>query len=264
MFFAGFIYSIVGLFLSYIVFKESAGLLTVFLIVLAALPMLYATITQEEELDMKSDNEQTLLKEHGKVILFLSFLFLGITVALALAYVFLPEHIVSVVFNAQQNAILNVNKNIQGSFQNFDLFMRIFLNNLKVLFFCIVFSLLYGTGSLFILAWNASVVSAAMGNLFKLELSKAAALVGLPSVSTYFSAATFSFFRYMTHGFLEMVAYFAAGLAGGIISIALIKHDLKNDKVLLDALDLIVVSLAILVVAAIVEVYITPLFFMNG
>jgi len=58
-----------------------------------------------------------------------------------------------------------------------------------------------------------------------------------------------------------MAAYFVAGLAGGIISIALIKHNFKEDKVFIDALDLILISLGILVVAGFVEVFVTPLFF---
>ncbi len=65
----------------------------------------------------------------------------------------------------------------------------------------------------------------------------------------------------MTHGLLEIAAYFVAGLAGGIISIALIKHNLENDKVLVDALDLVLLSLGILLIAGLVEVYVTPLFF---
>ncbi len=259
MFVAGFIYSIAGLILSYFVFKEGAGLLTVFLIVLAAVPLLYTTITNEEELDLKLDTEIGLLKEHGKVLVFLIFLFLGIMAALSLAYIMLPNEVVNVVFGIQQQAILNVNNNIQGKIASFDLFTRIFSNNLKVLFFCIVFSFLYGTGALFILTWNASVVAAAMGNFFKIELGKAASVAGMSSISAYFAAASLSFFRYMTHGLLEMASYFVAGLAGGIISIALIKHNLKEDKVLIDALDLILLSLGILVIAGLVEVYITPL-----
>lgn len=258
MFIAGFVYSIVGLMLSYLVFKESAGLLTVFLIVLATVPLLYTTIKNEEELDLGSDKEFTLLKEHTKVLVFLIFMFLGIALALALAYILLPNNIVNVTFGIQQQAISNVNSNVQGKLTHFDLFTRIFANNLKVLFFCIVFSFLYGTGAVFILTWNASVVATAMGNLFKTELAKAASLVGLPGIAAYFSAASFSFFRYMTHGILEMAAYFVAGLAGGIISIALIKHNLKEDKVLIDALDLILLSLGLLLVAGLVEVYVTP------
>src|SRR3989338_8474183 len=180
MFFAGFIYSLIGLFLSYLVFKESAGLLTVFLIVLATLPLLYTTITNEEELDLKYDQEIVLLKEHTKVLVFLMFLFFGITVALALAYIVLPSEIVGSVFSVQHEAIGKVNSHIQGGAVKLTLFSKIFLNNLKVLFFCIIFSFLYGTGAIFILTWNASVVATAMGNLIKTEIGTLASVVGAP------------------------------------------------------------------------------------
>ncbi len=261
MFIAGFVYSLVGLSLSYLVFKEAASLLMVFLIVLGALPMLYTTIKNEEELDLKYDKESKLLKEHTKVLVFLIFLFLGISVALAIAYIFLPAEMVGSVFNLQEQAIINVNNNVQGNMTHFGLLTKVFVNNIKVLFFCIIFSFLYGTGAIFILTWNASVVAAAMGNLFKTEIGQVASSVGLVSISSYFSAASISFFRYMIHGVLEMASYFVAGLAGGIISIALIKHNFKSDKVLIDALDLILISIGILFIAGVVEVYVTPLFF---
>ncbi|MBT3814037.1 stage II sporulation protein M [Candidatus Woesearchaeota archaeon] len=261
MFIAGFVYALVGLTLSYLVFREVSGLLTVFLIVMATLPMLYTTIKNEEEIDLKYDTEWKLLKEHAKVLIFLVFLFLGITSALALAYVFLPSETSTVIFSLQEKAIVNTNNNVQGGITHFGLLTKIFLNNLKVLFFCITFSFLYGTGAIFILTWNASVVATAMGNFFKMELAKGASLIGLPAISSYFSAASFSFLRYMTHGILEMASYFVAGLAGGIISIALIKHNLKEDRVLMDALDMILISVGILIVAALVEVYVTPLMF---
>jgi len=198
-------------------------------------------------------------------LFFLMFLFLGITLALTIAYVFLPNSMINSVFNIQQQAILNVNKNIQatltGNVIKFDLFLSILINNLKVLFFCLIFSLLYGTGAMFILAWNASVIATAMGNLIKTQLMQTATSVGILSISHYFGAVTFSFIRYMTHGLLEIAAYFVAGMAGGIISIALIKHDLKKDRVLIDSLDLILISIGLILVAGIVEVYITPIFY---
>ncbi len=261
MFIAGAFYSIIGLLLSYFVFREVAGILTVFLIVFATLPMLYTTIKNEEELDLKNTTEWVLLKEHTKVLVFLMFLFLGVTIALAMAYVFLPTDMVDTVFTLQKNAIVSVNNNVQGGAVQFTYFIRIFINNLKVLFFCIIFSLLYGTGSIFILTWNASVIATAMGNLIKTELAQTATLVGLPSIASYFSAATFGFLRYMTHGLLEIAAYFVAGLAGGIISIALIKHNLKEPQVLIDSLDLIFISLGLLLIGAVVEVYVTPALF---
>lgn len=261
MFFAGFLYAIIGLSLSYLVFREVSGILMVFLIVIAALPLVYTTIKNEEELDLDYSSEFGLLKEHAKVIAFLLFLFLGVTAALVLSYVFLPQATVSTVFSLQEKAIINVNNYVQGNVTKLDIFVRIFANNLKVLFFCLLFSLLYGTGSVFILTWNASVIATAMGSLLKSELAKTASLVGFNSLSSYFGATTFSFFRYMSHGILEIIAYFVIGLAGGIISIAIIKKDLDNDQVVTDSLDLILISLGFLLVAGIVEVYVTPLFF---
>jgi len=261
MFFAGFLYSIVGLFLSYLVFKEVAGLLMVFLIVIAALPLVYTTIKNEEELDLKYDREIRLLKEHTKVIIFLLFLFFGITAALVLSYVVLPQEVTHTIFNLQEKAIVNVNNYVQGNITKLDVFIKIFTNNLKVLFFCLLFSLLYGTGAIFILTWNASVIAAAIGSLIKTEIGKTASLIGFNSISSYFGAATFSFFRYMSHGILEITAYFIMGLAGSIMSIAIIKKNFDNDNVVTDVLDLILLSLGFLLVAGVVEVYVTPIFF---
>ncbi len=269
LFVVGFFNTIIALILSYIVFKDAAGLLSVFLIVMSTLPLFYVTIKREEELDFKYP-ESRLLKEHGKVLIFFLFLFFGIMTAMVLAYVFLPQQMVNSVFNLQQAAITNVNNVIQtgpnsaavtGDITSIGLFLRILMNNFKVLFFCVIFSFLYGAGSIFILTWNASVIASAIGNLIKTEVGKAVSLIGFTSAATYFSAAAFSVFRYMTHGIFEIAAYFIAGLAGGIISIAFVRQNLKEPRVYLDVLDLVLISVGILVVGGIVEVYITPLLF---
>lgn len=266
MFFVGCLYSFIGLALSYFVFREISGILMVFLIVFAALPLVYTTFKDEEELDVEFHQELPLLREHGKVILFLLFFFLGTVVALSAAYIFLPSETTHTIFRLQEEAITNVNQYVQGSITGnavakFYLFSKITLNNLKVLFFCVIFSLLYGTGAIFILTWNASVIAAAMGNLIKVEFGKAAAIIGIPSLASYFSAVSFGFFRYMTHGVFEILAYFIAGLAGGILSMALINHNWDNEQVLIDTIDLLLISLGFLVVAGFIEVYITPAIF---
>ena len=97
------------------------------------------------------------------------------------------------------------------------------------------------------------MIATAMGNVVKLSIEK-----GL------FISILYAIGRYMTHGVFEIAAYFVAGLAGGIISIAIIKHDFGSDKfihVLTDSIDLIVLSLVMLVVGAIIEVYVTPVLF---
>jgi len=265
MFVAGFAYSFVGVGLAHLVFSEVSDLLMVFLIVLATLPTLYVTIRNEQELELKYEKESSLLKEHTKVIVFLIFLFLGITTALTLIYIVAPEPFVTSTFGLQNDAINNVNQvvhgQVTGSVAKGTILSRIFLNNVKVLFFCLVFSFIYGSGAIFILTWNASVIAAAIGSLFKSELAKTAAVVGSSTTAGYVGSATFSFFRFMTHGILEIAAYFIAGLAGGIISIAIIKHRLKENKVIIDSLDLVLISIALLFAAAIIEVYVTPALF---
>ena len=261
MFIAGFFYSLVALFLSYLVFREVSGLLMIFLIIMSVLPVLYTTIKEEEEIDMRYHREWDMLKEHSRALIFLLALFMGITMALSLCYVFLPSGMTEVIFNLQNKAIYDINVNILGHVTSFGLFQKILFNNLKVMFFCLAFAFLYGAGAIFILTWNASVISAAIGNLIKTELAKASSVIGLNSAASYFSVTAFSFMRYMTHGIFEIAAYFIAGLAGSIISVAVIKKDLDNDKVIFDATELIILSLAILIIAAVIEVFLTPRFF---
>ena len=91
-------------------------------------------------------------------------------------------------------------------------FVSILENNLLVMIFTLIFSLLFGAGAIFILAWNASVISASIGIFTK--YSRVDIPLGLA--------------RYMIHGFPEIAAYFVAALAGGIFGIGVARHGIKN------------------------------------
>ncbi len=70
--------------------------------------------------------------------------------------------------------------------------------------------------------------------------------------------------KYITHGVFEIVAYFVAALAGGILSIAVIRHEWKTPefkKIILDSIDIIAISVLLIAIAAVVEVFVTPLLF---
>ena len=155
-----------------------------------------------------------------------------------------------------QNTISSINSKISGNLLiNSNILIKIFINNLKVMLFCLFFSLFFGAGAIFILTWNASVIGAAMGTF---------ANEGIKSLGTHFISLPLSLFRYMIHGVFEISAYFMAALAGGIISVAIINNDLKGeykDKILKDSLDLIIMATAFIIIGGIVEVFITPLFF---
>jgi len=128
----------------------------------------------------------------------------------------------------------------------------ILMNNLRVTGLCVLFSFLFGAGAIFILTWNASVIGVAISNVIKKVLLSLS-----PGLGSWLHAVNIGFSTYVFHGTLELLAYFVAALGGGIISVGVIRHDVNSKafkNALLDSIDLIVLSLVILVIAAFVEV----------
>tara|TARA_Y100000310_G_scaffold260603_1_gene269597 strand:- start:3510 stop:4361 length:852 start_codon:yes stop_codon:yes gene_type:complete len=265
VFLLGFLYSSIAVFLSLWIFERYASLVLVFLTVISTIPVIYGVIRAEEKKDLIIEKESKLLKEHGKALLFFIILFLGITLSLTIWYVFLPTDVSSRLFEIQQQTILDINNQITGNISmQANLFVKIFLNNMKVMTFAILFAFIYGFGAMFILTWNASVISVAIGNFIRSNLSSVANTMGFVSIGSYFQIFSLGILRYMTHGIFEILAYFTAGLAGGIISVAVIRHDFRTKKfehIVLDSADLLIISIFILVLAAFIEVFVTPYLF---
>jgi len=267
MFFVGLFYATISLLLVTYVFrgddilKEGSGLLLVIFTVLCCLPFIYYLIKLEEGKDLEIDDSGRLIKEHTKAIHAMMWLFLGFVVAFAVWYVVLPD-VAGQNFNFQIRTFCAINNPANYDFciesygaskltagaTSSRVFLSIFSNNISVLIFTIVFSLIFGAGAIFILVWNASVIAAAMGIFVKGSIAQ------LPM----------ALFRYLIHGIPEIAAYFVGALAGGIVSVALIRKDLVGERkwlILQDAVLLTIIAVVILIVAAIMEVYLTPLFF---
>ncbi|MEK6839746.1 MAG: stage II sporulation protein M, partial [Nanoarchaeota archaeon] len=123
-----------------------------------------------------------------------------------------------------------------------------------------LFSFFFGAGAIFILAWNAALIAVALGSFIH------DALATTPNAGLWYILGTvsYAFFGYMAHSIFEISAYFIAALAGGIISVAVIKHDLfhKNfQRIVQDALWLVALSLILLAVGAWVETGMSPIIF---
>jgi uncharacterized membrane protein SpoIIM required for sporulation len=267
LFLIGLAFCSVAIFLSLWIFKSQASMIMVFLTTMAGLPLVFSLVQTEEEKDLTGMEESWLMKEHAKALKAFIYLFLGATVAFAFWYVALSSSTTSVLFETQTDTINAINGRMTAYVPldvSMQFFMKIFLNNIKVLIFCILFSFLYGAGALFILMWNASVIGAAIGNFIRVEMFAAADLIGFHQVASYMQIISLGLLRYSLHGIPEIMAYFVGGLAGGIISIAMIRHDFgtkKFEQVVMDSADLVILSVAITFVAAILEVFITPLVF---
>lgn len=250
MFFIGIIYSCVAVIISMILFQAYASMIIVFLIVLMCSRIMYKTIQIEEKKDFEYDSERRLLKEHSRALALFTFMFLGIAVCLSLWYIFLPAETVSVIFESQESTISSITGNAVNPGY---LLKDIFFGNLRLLVICIAFALMFGFGAIFILVWNASVMGVVIGNFTRNAIG-----------GNYFATYSLGLLKYMTHGIPEIIAYFMAGLGAGIISIAIARHDFRSRKfrhVIIDSTDLIILSVLILFVAALIEVYITPVFF---
>jgi uncharacterized membrane protein SpoIIM required for sporulation len=101
------------------------------------------------------------------------------------------------------------------------------------------------------------VIGVAAGNIGRHVVLR----IGGDSVFGYLISLPFGL-TYLVHGIPEVASYFLGSLAGGIISVAVSRHHYRDERfwnIVKDSMNLIILSLLVLVFAALVEVYITPL-----
>jgi len=263
LFFLTFSYCIIAILLSIWVFPQYAGLTMVFFTVMAAIPMMMKMIMFEErKLFARPQTEH-----HKDTLMFFISLFTGMVAAYTLFFVLMPEETVRALFDIQISTIEGVNNQIADTISGEFLgkfFPIIVINNLKVMVFALLFSFIYGSGAIFILTWNASVISVAIGTVIREILANAALSVGSVSISTYFTAVSTGLSRYLIHGIPEIGAFFIAGLAGGLISIGMLRYELFDDNfglIMKDALFLTFVAIILIVLSAVIEVSISPLIY---
>ncbi len=277
MFFIGALYAALSilivdfLFLGNPVFEKHISILIVCFTVIFSIPFMFYIIKLEEEKDIKIKSEKKLIKEHGKAISALLFLFLGYMLAFSVIFMAMPQIESNFKIQLETYCTINARYNVEkcvadynngytasvidppplqtlGIKQGMTRVSTILSNNFYVLLFSLLFSFLFGAGAIFILAWNASVIAIAMAIFTKGNI------VNLPA----------SFLRYMIHGLPEIASYFIVALAGGIIGTAIIRHKFGHKKfwhVLQDSLDLIIIALIVLIASAFIEVFITPVLF---
>ncbi|MBR9705039.1 stage II sporulation protein M [Candidatus Pacearchaeota archaeon] len=245
----GIFYSSISLLLSAWIFPEYSSLVMVFLTVFPCIYVIQGAINIEEKRNRNFVSEKKILKKHARLIVLLLFLFLGFVISFTFWSIVLPNEMVLDLFKLQDSVVEGIKQNIvTGNTVSTGSLFKIISNNFKVLILSLVLAFFYGAGAIFILVWNASVMGFVIGNLTKETLG----LVGLPVAFT----------KYFVHGIPEMLSYLVAALAGGIIYTAIWRGDifdkLKNKKIIIDVLILIAISIVILIGAAFIEVYISP------
>lgn len=266
LFFVGLLYSIISVIIANYLFKSDPKYIGIWIVtftVILCMPFVYFLFKYEEKKDLVYEGNFKIFLEHQKAIMALTFLFLGFLIGYTLCYSFLPKEY----FLPQIETFCSINRasNYDGCVNEYvkfspklsgfvtneiSKFLSIFTNNMMVFILTFIFSIILGAGGIFILAWNASVIASAIGIYIKSDLTHL--LYGLS--------------RYMIHGIPEIAAYLIAALAGGILSMMIIRGDHKNKRfldVLQNVLILLITGILILVFAGLIEVFITPVLFKN-
>jgi len=268
MFFVGLIYASLSLLLVHWFFgsdpvlSNASGMLVVLFCVMFSMPYIYFMILQEEVEDEEIEGFFGVWKMHSDAIYGFMWLFLGFIIAFSFWFIILQN---SNLFNFQLETYCSINSpgNVDDCVSKYDIskntvatgsatngarFLSILENNIYVMIFTLAFSLIFGAGAIFVLIWNASVIASAIGIFTKYQISE------IP----------LGVLRYMIHGFPEITAYFITALAGGIFGVGIFRHGFRDKKfirILENVIILLFIAMVILVLAAAVEVYFTPMFF---
>ena len=272
MFFIGLIYASLSLLLVHWFFSSDpilsqySGVIVVTFCVMFSLPFMYFIIRREEKHDEYVDTEKfwSIWKIHKDAIYAFMWLFFGFLIAFSFWYILLGD---GNLLNAQIGTYCSINSpnNIGGCVSQYlpqnqtvatgaatvsdpIKFISILENNLLVMIFTLIFSLIFGAGAIFILAWNASVISASIGIFTRYNL------IDIP----------LGLARYMIHGFPEIASYFIAALAGGILGVGIARHGIKDKmflRIIQHTIILVLFAVLLLVIAGLMEVYLTPLLF---
>ncbi|HLC59081.1 MAG TPA: stage II sporulation protein M [archaeon] len=221
-------------------FEKFIGSFIAFFITMAIFPFMINLEKYDEAKEenmLKNRKFLNIFSRHKLIIEVYIAFFLGVIIALSILFLMLPQQVTEKVFGIQIEEI----SRIRGAATTLSgTFTQILRNNTQVLLLSFIFSFIYGAGAIYILAWNSSVLAAAIG----LSSRTIGGNYGVP----------LAVLQYFPHGSLEFLAYFIGAIAGGIISVVITKR--KHNYfwyIIEDSIKLLIVAFIILAVAAVIE-----------
>ena len=217
-----------------------SGIFAVMFVIIPSAYYMTLFIKREERLEemaITKYHKARFWDKHGSYIMIMLFFFAGLTIAFSVWAYALPGDFFQV-----QSSKINAIHGVSGAFTQGDFasFSRILTNNLQVTVFAFLFSLFFGAGAVFIIAWNASILGVYISQLSRHVLE-------IPWWGLFF----------LPHGIPEIGGYLCAGLAGGILSAAILRKN--SNKVLriivMDSVKIIALGVVLIFLGAAIEVY---------
>jgi uncharacterized membrane protein SpoIIM required for sporulation len=258
--FLAILFSIIAVFLSYQLFPTQASILAVAFVSMLFIPFFQRLFWVEEKRDKvaaeKPKTKKPLLKgilasdnifmRHRKVILVYGAFFIGVILTFSYLFIFYPN--MENVFSLQMDWFKA--QGVTGHAIGEDAFQRYFMNNSQVMLMAFAFSILFGAGSIFILSWNASVIAVYVGFF----VNKMVPTLG--ATAAYLYGVPLGLASIALHGIPEVTAYFFAAIAGGVLSVGVLREkwmSIEFKEVAKDAVVFLVIAEVLIVVAAWLE-----------
>lgn len=231
-----FAYTMIAAFFSQKLFPSQSSMLSIALITFLFIPFFQRLFIIEEKKE-KFDMRKSLLQRHEKSIVVFSAFFFGVIAATSVLFIFFPSY--SDVFSLQAGTINGFSGLAAGEGD----FSKFLANNSKVMMLMFILSALWGAGAIMVLAWNASVIGVYAGMSMSSPANFGAFVYGFPIALGSIAI----------HGVPEVLAYFIAGLAGGILSVGIIRENMGSmefRRIFKDSLIFLTMAEILIIVAA--------------
>ena len=253
----GFFVNTVALISASVIFEPAAGLVSLFLVSAAAFPLINKMFEAEEMMDVYGGSD--FFGRHAEILKIYSGFFVGVLISTSAVYFAMDQERANSMFSFQLSALKtsSISDRTTGAALSAETFNEILFNNIKVATVSFLLSIIFGAAAVFVVTWNASVIAVFVGILAKAATPLfgygviAAPLAFLYGLLTASGAIAF-------HGIPEIMSYFVAGLAGGIISTGLEKEKINSGgfrRVAKDGILLFFVAILLIFVAAAIEAY---------
>lgn len=272
----GFVIASVALWMGYYLadyIHAPPSILVLVVTVMALAPLMHRVLVMEEEEEELAGHDSMFgfVIRHLDVIFMYCFLFLGLLAAFSFWYVVLPYQAEGMpsggeVFGLQNQTISSLQRQVTGDATGMAAaddaalarqrgFVRLYSNNMNVMLFCFLASFMFGAGALWIMAWNASVIGVFVGNKIK------ASLMGISPLEGYLTGFPFYSMSIALWAVPEIMAYMVAGIAGGIVSVAVTRHHLRSEGfwlTLFDAFLFMLIAIFLVFLGAYIEHFFLP------
>jgi uncharacterized membrane protein SpoIIM required for sporulation len=255
VFIIAFVFSFIAIVLSHAMFPTQSSILSIAFITIIFVPFfqkLFEIEEEKEDLAAQKKCNDNLFTRHIKIITVFSAFFLGVVVAMSIVFIFMPQY--NDVFSLQADVLKSISPvadSTTAAATQAGNFYKFFFNNTQVMLLVFILSIAFGAGAVFILTWNASVIAIYVGYIAESFTNS-----GMAQTTAYIYGLPVGLGSIALHGIPEICAYFIAGIAGGILSVGIIREKMKSiefKKIFEDSLAYLAIAQILIIIGAFIE-----------